>query len=109
LSSRHIKGDESVDSRVHLLNARKTALQQLHGRERPAADEAARFTSREVARFSQGSSLSLRVSWAYSVNPALFHAITSRPDLALFTKQADVFRPTWRKGLHQWSGLRRRR
>jgi hypothetical protein len=54
----HIKGNEGIDGRVHLLDARKTALQQLHGREGPAADQAARFTSREVARFSQGSSLS---------------------------------------------------
>jgi hypothetical protein len=29
----HIKSDESVDGRVHLLDARKTALQQLHRRE----------------------------------------------------------------------------
>jgi hypothetical protein len=54
----YIQGDEGINGRVHLLDARKTALKQLHGRERPAADQAARFTSREVARFSQGSSLS---------------------------------------------------
>jgi hypothetical protein len=57
-SPSHIKSDEGVDGRVHLLDAGKTALQQLHGREGPAADQAARFTSREVARFSQDSSLS---------------------------------------------------
>jgi hypothetical protein len=49
-----VHGDNGVDGRIGGGNAREVALQQLHGRQLLAADEAARFDSREIGGFRHG-------------------------------------------------------